>query len=119
MDQQIKALCFANVRSIFRQKQSNVGVVRVSRRRRQNPEDNRFIEQRIRIVEESSDSETDDAATNKTNSTTSTRLTVQSLNENNEPIMSGVQRSQSPNPRSFFRIALDYNKRMEAVRSEK
>lgn len=104
MDQQMKALCFANVRSIFHRKTILPSNSRRSSRRRKTV-DARFVEERV--ICDVSDEDIDDAATEKTNSTASTRLTVESND--------GKGKDEKGQQRSFFRIAMDYNKRMDAV----
>lgn len=102
----MKALCFANVRSIFHRKNAIIGVPRSNARRRRTL-DARFIEQRI-VRQDSDESEADDAATNKTESTTLTRSTLENSRRDDT-------KKDDGQPRSFFRIAMDYNKRMDAV----
>jgi hypothetical protein len=107
-DQQIKALCFSTVDRIFRNKPSKTAAMR-SNPRRKRTEDSRFIEQRIPIE---SDDETDDAATN---STTVTYLCNAPMSPCGTEKTS-TEKTASSNPRSFFQIALNYNKRIEEVR---
>jgi hypothetical protein len=117
MDQQVKALCFANVKSLLFRRQSPIPR-RVGRRRGPSSMDLQFIEQRVHI--ESDEEEVDDAATNKTDSTTSTRLTMSSHHSSNKvgsmpPRQAAMQNEKPGEPRSFFTIAMDCNKRMDTV----
>lgn len=90
--------------------------MRVGRRRGPSAQDLKFIEQRVHI--ESDEEEVDDAATNKTDSTTTTRLTVSSNHTTNKVgdlPQKQTERNEPGEPRSFFKIAMDYNKRMDTV----
>ncbi|KAI6171411.1 hypothetical protein M3Y97_01041500 [Aphelenchoides bicaudatus] len=118
LDQQVKAMCFANVRrALFPRKSSQPPPRRLGRRRglHQSPRDTQFIEHRVRI--ESDDD--DDAATNKTDSTASTRLTTSSNGTSKTHTEVLPRRDLEAGPRTFFRIAMDCNKRIENIKNFK
>ncbi|KAI6189205.1 hypothetical protein M3Y98_00437400 [Aphelenchoides besseyi] len=106
----IRNPCFMQIKQLFGVRSQNTFTSTThSRRRRHRTEDCRFIEQRI----DSSNSEDDDAATNKTNSTTVTYLS--SSSNRVAPFQPRSSLGNRQYPRSFFRIALDYNRRIEEV----
>ncbi|KAI6224415.1 hypothetical protein M3Y99_01398300 [Aphelenchoides fujianensis] len=107
--------CFIQLRGIFRSpSQNNVAVLHVRRRRRRT-EDCRFIEQRIPCDSESS--EVDDGATNSTTVTCISPCAPSSHNGEKTPVR--PQPLSQQHPRSFFRIAMDYNRRIEEIKSQR
>ncbi|KAI6215824.1 hypothetical protein M3Y94_00430100 [Aphelenchoides besseyi] len=89
--------CFMQIKQLFGARSPTTFTpTSHSRRRRHRTEDCRFIEQRI----ESASSENDDAATNKTNSTTVTYLS--SSSNRVAPFQSRSSPLNRQHPRSFF-----------------